>query len=142
MQCLPTKYSFFHLESKYSKSPKQKWKWFSNCKFDCWRCVETEQFAMISYLSNCHSKLLMLFDQVSKDTLHFETNLLYDLNYYVNYLNEVQKIPFYVTKIFRRYQVGFRFSEFHYQESHALSALIDWIIFKGEKIRLVSLSFT
>ena len=26
--------------------------------------------------------------------------------------------------------------------SHALSALIDWIIFKGEKIRLVSLNFT
>ena len=37
----------------------------------------------------------MLFDQGAKDTLHFETSLLYDLNYPINYVNEVQKIPFY-----------------------------------------------
>ena len=54
---------------------------------------------MVSYLSYCHSKLLMLFDQVSKDTLHFKTNLLYDLNYPINYLNEVQKIPFYCLNV-------------------------------------------
>ena len=49
---------------------------------------------MVSYLSYCHGKLLMLFDQGSKDTLHFETNLLYDLNYPINYLNKVQKFRF------------------------------------------------
>ena len=47
---------------------------------------------MVSYLSYCHGKLFMLF--VSKDSLHFETNLLYDLNYPINYLNEAQKILF------------------------------------------------
>ena len=40
----------------------------------------------------------MLFDQGSKDTLHFESNQLYDLNYPINYLNEVRKIPFYCLK--------------------------------------------
>ena len=54
---------------------------------------------MVSYLSYRHGKLLMLFDQVSKDTLHFETNLLYDLNYPINYLNEVQKILFYCLNV-------------------------------------------
>ena len=48
----------------------------------------------------------MLFDQGSKDTLHFETNLLYDLNYPINYLNEVQKIPFYSLKV-----LSLKFSE-------------------------------
>ena len=47
---------------------------------------------MVSYLSYCYRKLLILFDQGSKDTLHFETNLLYDSNYPINYLNVVQKI--------------------------------------------------
>ena len=48
---------------------------------------------MVSYLSYCHGKLLKVFDQGSKDTLHLETNLLYDvydLNYPINYLNKVQ----------------------------------------------------
>ena len=48
---------------------------------------------MVSYLSYCHGKLLKVFDQGSKDTLHLETNLLYDvydLNDPINYLNKVQ----------------------------------------------------
>ena len=45
----------------------------------------------------------MLFDQGSKDTLHFETNLLYDLNYTINYLNEVQKILFYCLNVEKFY---------------------------------------
>ena len=51
----------------------------------------------------------MLFDQGSKDTLHFETNLLYDLNYPINYLNEVQKIPFYCPKCLK--VLSLKFSE-------------------------------
>ena len=45
----------------------------------------------------------MLLDQGSKDTLHFETNLLYDLNYTINYLNEVQKILFYCLNVEKFY---------------------------------------
>ena len=61
--------------------------------------MKTEHFAIVSYLLYCHGKQLMLFDQGSKDTLHFETNLLYDLNYPINYLNEVQKILFYCLNV-------------------------------------------
>ena len=81
----------------------------------------------------------MLLDQGSKDTLHFETNLLYDLKYSINYLNEVQKILFYCLNVLSlKFSENIKWVLIFLEASHALSALTDWLIFKGEQIALVS----